>query len=114
LPGKKLSRGASRIHHCQLSIIHCPFFCIPTEVIAEPQKKGAKPVRQDVHVDHRISNIAAQAASTIVNCQLSIVHSFVFPLFKIISIFWVFKSNWLQMGILQATLYVYVVSALWD
>jgi hypothetical protein len=31
-------------------------------------------MRQDVHVDHRISNIAAIAASTIVNCQLSIIH----------------------------------------
>jgi hypothetical protein len=36
-------------------------------VIAKPQKEGAKPMGQDVHVGRKTSNTAAQAASAIVN-----------------------------------------------
>jgi hypothetical protein len=49
------------------------------EVIAKPQKGQAKPMGQDVHVCHKTNNIAAQAASTIVHCPLSIIHFFPFP-----------------------------------
>jgi hypothetical protein len=53
------------------SIINCP---LSIEVIAKPQKRGAKPVGQDLHVGRKISYIAAQAASTIVHYPLSIVN----------------------------------------
>jgi hypothetical protein len=44
------------------------------EVIAKPQKTGAKPMGQNVHAGCKTSNVAALAASTIVNCPLSIVN----------------------------------------
>jgi hypothetical protein len=44
------------------------------EVIAKPQKGSAKSMGQDAHVGRKISYIAAQAASTIVHCPLSIVN----------------------------------------
>jgi hypothetical protein len=44
------------------------------EVIAKPQKTGAKPMGQNVHAGCKTSNGAALAASTIVHCQLSIVN----------------------------------------
>jgi hypothetical protein len=48
----------------------------PEEVIAKPQKWEAKPMEQNVHVGCKTSNAAAQAASAIVNCQLSIFPGF--------------------------------------
>jgi hypothetical protein len=44
------------------------------EPVAKPRKIGAKPMGQDVHVGYKTSCAAAQAASAIVNCQLSIVN----------------------------------------
>jgi hypothetical protein len=41
--------------------------------ITKSQKWHLKPMAQDVYANRRINNIAAIAASAIVNCQLSIV-----------------------------------------
>jgi hypothetical protein len=50
------------------------FFMMLGEPFAKPQKGGAKLMGQDVYMGCKISNVAASAASTIVHCQLSIVH----------------------------------------
>jgi hypothetical protein len=49
-------------------------FLVTCKVIAKPQKGRSKSMGQDVHVGRKISYIAAKAASTIVNCPLSIVN----------------------------------------
>jgi predicted helicase len=46
--------------------------CKTEEVIAKTQKGRAKPMGQGVHMDSKTSNVAASAASAIVNCQLTI------------------------------------------